>query len=555
VPKNRSAGPPPRAGRSPLALDRATTTRLLAIGHAAGGDLDAVLLAALAILVGRATGAELITAGGPGRTHRISLACDPALREVVAAIAADRGGGDGGDHDVFLVTRARGAPGRVRWNQPGGAPGLIARATAAGLRGELVHGSTLPGAEHVAEHLAERLHTLLHAIAGAPTAPIGALAIVGPRERQRLAALEGKIVRGRARWLHAGFIARANRTPDAIAIEEGDRRLSYGELRARVYRLARHLREAGIGDHARVAIALDRSIELVVAVLAVLVAGAAVVPLDIEDPAERRAVILEDADATAVITSGRHRDALGAAGAAVRVIDLERAAAAIAARSARPLPVLAGGDRLAFVFYTTGSTGRPKGVMISHHARAERLAWEVAAKQHPPELQLLHALTQIDHGGENEFVDAPHIITKLDPADLQLLRDIPVDFVARSETVHFRGRHPILTFDRQDRFVGVHYNEYKIELPPETPNAYYGAFRRFQALIKRPENVCVILLPQDSMVLLHNRRTLHGRRAFGPGPRHYEGCFLSDDDLRSTYRTLVRDRAGRGSPAAPDLRG
>jgi len=180
---------------------------------------------------------------------------------------------------------------------------------------------------------------------------------------------------------------------------------------------------------------------------------------------------------------------------------------------------------------------------------------DLVYKQHPPELQLLHALTQIDHGGENEFVDALHIITKLDPADLQLLRDIPVDFVARSETVHFRGRHPILTFDRQDRFVGVHYNEYKIELPPETPNAYYGAFRRFQALIKRPENVCVILLPQDSMVLLHNRRTLHGRRAFGPGPRHYEGCFLSDDDLRSTYRTLVRDRAGRSSPAAPDVRG
>ena len=163
---------------------------------------------------------------------------------------------------------------------------------------------------------------------------------------------------------------------------------------------------------------------------------------------------------------------------------------------------------------------------------------DLVYKQRPPDVQMLHVLQQIERGGENVFVDAFHILSQIDPADVALLRDVPVWFVAQSETVHFRGMHPILAFDARRRFIGVHYNQYKIVFPVDTPPAYYGAFQRFRETIARRENTRAIVLPRDSIAIFHNRRTLHGRRAFESSERHYEGCFISEDDMKSRYRVL-----------------
>jgi len=174
---------------------------------------------------------------------------------------------------------------------------------------------------------------------------------------------------------------------------------------------------------------------------------------------------------------------------------------------------------------------------------------DLVYKQRPPDIQMLHVLQQIAGGGENVFVDALHILDQLEPAELQLLRDVPVYFVAQSDSVHFRGLHPILAWDSRGRFIGVHYNEYKIVFPVEAPAGYYGAFLHFQEVIKREVNTCAMTLPQDSVVIFHNRRTLHGRRAFHSLERHYEGCFVSEDDMKCRYRVLwERRRAEWGPP-------
>ncbi len=165
---------------------------------------------------------------------------------------------------------------------------------------------------------------------------------------------------------------------------------------------------------------------------------------------------------------------------------------------------------------------------------------DLVYKQRPPDIQMLHVLDQASAGGENVFVDAFTVIDQMENEDIRLLRATPVWFVAESETVHFRGLHRILVFDEWHGFQGVHYNEYKVVFPVEVPNEFYFAFRRFQQIIRLEKNAKVMRPPAGSIVIFHNLRTLHGRRAFSGNSRHVTGCFLSEDDLKSTYRTMAR---------------
>jgi amino acid adenylation domain-containing protein len=175
--------------------------------------------------------------------------------------------------------------------------------------------------------------------------------------------------------LHELFAAQAERTPEAPAVVSGDETLTYRELLARSRRLACHLKSCGAGPETLVAVCLERSCELMVALLATLEAGAAWVPLDPSYPAERLAYMLEDSQAFRVITDRR----LGAtlpipAGLALWVDPpvVEGGAVSEVAGDAR---AGAGPDQLAYVIYTSGSTGRPKGVMNSHRAIINRLRW------------------------------------------------------------------------------------------------------------------------------------------------------------------------------------
>jgi amino acid adenylation domain-containing protein len=174
------------------------------------------------------------------------------------------------------------------------------------------------------------------------------------------------------RGIAAVFGEQVAAQPDARALSWWDGELDYAGLEAQANRLAHHLRaqiEALAGASAGqpvIAVYLERSPELVVALLAVLKAGAAYLPLDAQEPAERLGFMLSDAGAVLVVSTRELSDRLPAGHPAVVLLDEE--AAAIAARPAIAPPCAANGESLAYVMYTSGSTGQPKGVCIAQRA-------------------------------------------------------------------------------------------------------------------------------------------------------------------------------------------
>jgi amino acid adenylation domain-containing protein len=156
----------------------------------------------------------------------------------------------------------------------------------------------------------------------------------------------------------------ATATPDAVAVASGGGRLDYAELTARANRLAHELRARGVARGSVVGLCLRPDVDVVVAVLAVLKADAAFLPVDPDHPASRIEYLLDDTDAVAVVTKG---DLAGMfAGRGRTVVDLDRDSEAIAARPVTPPSAAATPEDLAYVLYTSGSTGRPKGVLIPH---------------------------------------------------------------------------------------------------------------------------------------------------------------------------------------------
>jgi amino acid adenylation domain-containing protein len=181
----------------------------------------------------------------------------------------------------------------------------------------------------------------------------------------------------REKTVHQLFEEQAERIPGAVAVVFEHETLTYGQLNARANQLAHHLQTLGVGPEVRVALCVERSLEMVIALLAILKAGGAYVPLDPTYPRERLAFMLEDAQAPVLLTQQHLREALPAVGAHVLCLDTESFARAgaegDALRHAGDLPVAnpAGGataGSLAYVIYTSGSTGAPKGVQIPHGA-------------------------------------------------------------------------------------------------------------------------------------------------------------------------------------------
>jgi amino acid adenylation domain-containing protein/FkbM family methyltransferase len=167
--------------------------------------------------------------------------------------------------------------------------------------------------------------------------------------------------------------AQVQRTPDLAAVWFEGRTLSYRELDARANRLAHHLRGLGVGAEARVGIYLERSIDLMIAVLGVLKAGAAYTPLEPGYPPDRLAFMLADANAAVVISDARWAATLPDHRA--RVVRLDADGPAIAGQPASRLAARVAADQLAYLIYTSGSTGRPKGAMNTHRGLANRLTW------------------------------------------------------------------------------------------------------------------------------------------------------------------------------------
>jgi amino acid adenylation domain-containing protein len=168
------------------------------------------------------------------------------------------------------------------------------------------------------------------------------------------------------------FEAQAARTPDAPAARFEEQCLSYRELNRRVNRLAHHLRRHGAGRDVLVGVFVERSLEMLIAVLAVMKAGGAYVPLDPAYPADRLEFMLQDAEISLVVTQAPLLDRVSIP-VTTRVLCLDRDAGAIAAESEDNPRGRAGLDDLAYVIYTSGSTGRPKGVQIAHRSLANVL--------------------------------------------------------------------------------------------------------------------------------------------------------------------------------------
>ncbi len=215
------------------------------------------------------------------------------------------------------------------------------------------------------EALAAHYHRLLEAAADEPERRISRLPLMSEAERRTVLALRGKRAPyERDASIDQLFARQAARTPDAVALEDERASLTYAELDARANRLAGHLRALGVATETPVAIALERGVALPVAVLAILKAGGAFVPLDPSYPRERLAFMLQDSGARHIVTERALRDRLPVDGAFV--VSLDEDAAAIAAAPNSP-PISANGpDSLAYVMYTSGSTGTPKGVAVVH---------------------------------------------------------------------------------------------------------------------------------------------------------------------------------------------
>ncbi|HYH82550.1 MAG TPA: amino acid adenylation domain-containing protein [Longimicrobium sp.] len=228
------------------------------------------------------------------------------------------------------------------------------------------------------ERYAGYLRRVLEGMVADDRVPVERLDLLSAAERARVVeewnATESADVD--AVFVHHRFEAQAARTPDAVALSFDGRALSYAALNADANRLAHHLRTLGVGPDVRVGICVERGMEMVVALLAVLKAGGAYLPLDPEYPEDRLRYMVADAGPAVLLTQAA--SAARFAGTSVPVVEVDADAATWAGRSAEN-PADAGltPAHLAYVIYTSGSTGRPKGVMVSHASLANHTAWQV----------------------------------------------------------------------------------------------------------------------------------------------------------------------------------
>jgi amino acid adenylation domain-containing protein len=215
------------------------------------------------------------------------------------------------------------------------------------------------------ERMAGHLEQLLREIVEKPESHVGELQLLTLWERQELLIERNQtqLPYERERTVHELFEAQASRTPDAPALRFAGKQLSYAELDQRSNQLAHYLRKHGVGTEVVTGLCIERSMEMVIATLAVLKAGGAYLPLNPEQPAERLAYMLEDSGAKLLLTQKRFVEMLGRSG---NVLCLEEERSQIAGESVDGLELRALPENLAYVMYTSGSTGRPKGSGIPH---------------------------------------------------------------------------------------------------------------------------------------------------------------------------------------------
>jgi len=419
-----------RGGRRPVALSPELVARARALGAADGATLYMVLLAAFQALLGRLAGQGRIAVGSPVANRPATelegligffvntlvlpaeLGDDPSFATHLSRVRATTLAAFAhGDLPFELLVEAL-APERdlarsplfqamlVLANtpaEPPRLPGLVAELAevdsgtakfeltlmlaprvvgdgSEGLGGYLEYNADLFDAT-TAHRFAGHFGRLLAAAARHPEHPLSTLPLLGPEEAHQLTVEANDSGPGRlaGATLHGLFLARAARTPEAPAVVSAAGSLTCGELAEASAALAGHLVGLGVGPEVRVGVLMERRPSLLVALLAVLRAGGAYVPVDPSYPAERRAFLLADSGAAVLLTTSD---------LAAKVPTLEGPAAPTILHldELAPSPVAAGWEgpgepALAYLIYTSGSTGRPKGVAIEHASAVAMVGW------------------------------------------------------------------------------------------------------------------------------------------------------------------------------------
>ncbi|HEU4558602.1 MAG TPA: AMP-binding protein, partial [Longimicrobium sp.] len=410
-----------------LELDGKLVAALTALGICHGAHLSTVLLAAWGAVLGRLSGqADVVIGTSIGRREvegligrlvnplpvRVDLSGSPTATELLERVEARvQGALWNGDLPlqrlVELVQPDGAAPSATplfrvgfAWRDaPASAelPGLRSGAAVEprdtggldlslelweegdGVAGEVVFATALFERETV-ERYSGYLRRMLGGVAADETRRVDRLPLLSAGERRTVVEEWNRTEAPYPEdsYIHERFEAQVARTPEAVAVVYEDRALTYGELNRRANRLAHHLRSLGVGPDVRVGICVERGFELVVAVLGVLKAGGAYLPLDPGYPQERLLDMVRDSTPVVLLTHAAVAGRL--AGLDLPLLALDEDAAWWGNQPAtNPDRAALSPENLTYVIYTSGSTGRPKGVEMTHRGASNLLHWYLGA--------------------------------------------------------------------------------------------------------------------------------------------------------------------------------
>ncbi|HSF40965.1 MAG TPA: amino acid adenylation domain-containing protein [Thermoanaerobaculia bacterium] len=427
-----------RGAGEPLALDRETTAALRELSQSRGATPFLALMAALGLLLHRYTHQQDVLIGSPVANRswpeteeligffvntlvlRVGLSGDPSFPELLDATREAMLGAD--EHQdlpfeqlvdaldlprdlsrsplfqVMLAYQSLPPAGEPPAGITLGSFGLETRTTQfelhfslvespQGIGGFLNYRTDLFDAATI-ERLSRHFRTLLGEIARQPGRPVSELPMLAAAEREEIlrAWNDTETPYPQGFLLHELVSAQVERSPEAPAVVFEGGTLTFRELDRRANRLANRLRALGCAPDSPVGVLLERSAEMVVALLGTLKAGCAYLPLDPEYPRERLAWMIEDAGLRALLS--QQRLLAGAAPEGVQVVLLEEGWTGGDGDPGAPARLLPD-EGLAYVIYTSGSTGRPKGVMVPHRGIVNRLLWMQEAYGLTPEDRVL----------------------------------------------------------------------------------------------------------------------------------------------------------------------